>query len=458
MQQSALWDTYLKMKQLPKRKKKQLIIAVICLFLFFLIIFLGLWIWSLCKPVTAAQMNLADDNYIAVQKDGRYGYIDMNGTLQIDYQYFHADDFYGEYAKVERENDCALINRKGTILFTAQDCNNITYYTDAARWVINGKLYDYDMNPIRRNWESVAYQHENLFTFFNPDEKKFGLMNAEGEVLYAMSSDTVSFYQVDVGSTDPSFVGTYGVLQVNQEYMLFHVLTGKVIMQFTDMPIVSLGNNIFEVETDEGTYAIYVEENRIAYQTEIGETLSFYNVPERILRIDGATTRYYDLDEQVYLDSVTGISEQYASSEFEAKTSYHMTHDNGKYGLLSGTYRQKMILPCRYDQIIYLNHTLYDYIHDQTGKNLIFLVDGENLILYDLAHHSSVFKVQSSADVVTSPNSTFVLISGSEESILYNFLTNQKMNVEEEVEIHRNYVQIGNTLYNVSLNSIYSYE
>src|SRR5699024_2704035 len=124
---------------------------------------------------------------------------------------------------------------------------------------------------------------------------------------------------------------TYGVLQINQEYMLFHVLTGKIIIQFTDDPIIALGNNIFEVETDDGTYAIYVEENRIAYQTEIGETLSFYNVPERILRIDGEVTRYYDLDEQVYLDSVAGISEQYASSEFEEKTSYQMTHENGKY-------------------------------------------------------------------------------------------------------------------------------
>ena len=99
------------MKQLPKRKKKQLIIAVICLFLFFLIILLGFWIWSLFTPVTAAQVNLADDNYIAVKKDGRYGYIDAQGVLQIDYQYLNADDFYGNYGKVERENDCALIDR-----------------------------------------------------------------------------------------------------------------------------------------------------------------------------------------------------------------------------------------------------------------------------------------------------------------------------------------------------------
>lgn len=446
------------MKQLPKRKKKQLIIVVICLFLFFLIILLGFWIWSLFTPVTAAQVNLADDNYIAVKKDGRYGYIDAQGVLQIDYQYLNADDFYGNYGKVERENDCALIDREGTVLFTAQDCNNITYYADAARWIINGKLYDYDMNPIRRNWEPISYQHENLFTFFHSDEKKFGFMNAEGEVLYAMDSDSVSFYQVDIGSTDSSFVGTYGVLQINQEYMLFHVLTGKIIIQFTDDPIIALGNNIFEVETDDGTYAIYVEENRIAYRTEIGETLSFYNVPEKILRIDGEETRYYDLDEQVYLDSVAGISEQYASSEFEEKTSYQMTHENGKYGLVRGTNRKTTVLPCRYDQIVYLNHTLYDYIHDQTGKNLIFLVEDENLILYDLAHRSTVARFVSSGDVATNPNSTFVLINEADGTVLYNFLTNRKMDVEGEVEIHRNYVQIGNTLYNVFLNPIYSYE
>ena len=29
---------------------------------------LGFWIWSLFTPVTAAQVNLADDNYIAVKK------------------------------------------------------------------------------------------------------------------------------------------------------------------------------------------------------------------------------------------------------------------------------------------------------------------------------------------------------------------------------------------------------
>ena len=68
--------------------------------------------------------------------------------MQIDYQYLNADDFYGNYGKVERENDCALIDREGTVLFTAQDCNNITYYVDAARWIINGKLYDYDMNQL----------------------------------------------------------------------------------------------------------------------------------------------------------------------------------------------------------------------------------------------------------------------------------------------------------------------
>lgn len=445
------------MKQLP-RKKKQLIIAVICLFLFFLIILFGFWLWSIFTPVTAAQVNLADDNYIAVKKDGRYGYIDTQGVLQIDYQYMNADDFYGNYSKVEREADCALINREGTILFTAQDCNNITYYPDAARWIINGKLYDYDMNPVRRDWETVSYQHENLFTFLNPEEKKFGLMNAEGEVLYAMNSDLVSFYQVDIGSTDSSFVGTYGVLQINQEYMLFHVLTGKIIIQFTDTPIIALGNNIFEVETLDGTYAIYVEENRIVYQTEIGKTLSFYNVPQKILKIDGEETCYYDLEKQTYLDSVSTISEQYASSEFEEKTSYQMTYENGKYGLVRGTYRKVTVLPCRYDQIIYLDHTLYDYVHDQTGKNLIFLVEGENLILYDLAHHFTVAKFVSSGNIATNPNSTFVLINDVDGTILYNFLTSQKINIEGEVEIHRNYVQIGNILYDVSLKPIYSYE
>ena len=64
----------------------------------------------------------------------------------------------------------------------------------------------------------------------------------------------------------------------------------------------------------------------------------------------------------------------------------------------------------------------------------------------------------SSGDVATNPNSTFVLINEADGTVLYNFLTNRKMDVEGEVEIHRNYVQIGNTLYNVSLNPIYSYE
>ena len=59
----------------------------------------------------------------------------------------------------------------------------------------------------------------------------------------------------------------------------------------------------------------------------------------------GEETRYYDLDEQVYLDSVAGISEQYASSEFEEKTSYQTTHENGKYGLVRGTNRKTTVLP-----------------------------------------------------------------------------------------------------------------
>ncbi len=59
--------------------------------------------------------------------------------------------------------------------------------------------------------------------------KRFGLAECRRKFLYTVDSDSVSFYQVDIGSTDSSFVGTYGVLQINQEYMLFHVLTSKII-------------------------------------------------------------------------------------------------------------------------------------------------------------------------------------------------------------------------------------
>lgn len=443
------------MKQIFK-KKKQLIIGI-SLFLFFLILFLGWKLSFYFTPITPAQIILNPDNYIAVSKDGQYGYINSNGILKIDYQYLNAEDFNGDYAKVEKENGCALIDKKGTILFTASDCNNITYYANDARWIINGKMYDYDMNPIQQNFDMVSYQYDDLYTFFNYDEKKFGLMNAKGKVLFAMSSDNVSFYKVDVDSTDPLFVGTYGVLQVNQEYMLFHILTGKIIMQFSENPIVSLGNNIFEIQTKNGSYSIYVEENRIVYQTEIGEKISFYNVSDKILKITGGTSSYYDLKSQTYLESNSDIVEQYSSSEFEAKTSYHIIEKNGKYGLMYGVNQMKTILPCRYDKIIYLDHTLYDYIHDRTGKNLIFLVRDNQLILFDFVHHHAVATFMASS-VASNSDSTFVLIDSEKGNILYNFLTNKTMNVDGEVSIFHNYVKVGTTLYNVEMKPIYSYE
>ena len=445
---------YLKMKKVLK-KKKQLIIGI-SLFLFFLIVF-GIWKFTAYfMPVTAAQIILNPDNYIAVLKDNRYGYIDSNGKLKIDYQYLNAEDFVGDYSKVEQENGCAVINKKGTVLFTASDCNNISYYEKDARWIINGKMYDYEMNPIQRDFNMISYQYDDLYTFFNEKEKKFGLMNAKGKILFAMNSDDVSFYKVDVDSADSIFVGTYGVLQVNQKYMLFHILTGKIIIQFSDNPIVSLGNNIFEIQTSNGSYAIYVEENRILYQTEIGEKLSFYNVVDKILQITGKTTSYYDLENQAYLDSVSNITEQYASSEFEAKTSYHMIKQDGKYGLIYGVNQKKQVLPCEYEQIVYLDHTLYDYIHDQTGKNLIVLVRDNQMILFDLAHQHIVTTFPIST-IMTNYESTFVLFSG-EESILYNFLSNKKITVTDDVSIFHNYVKIGNTLYNYELRPIYSYE
>ena len=53
------------------------------------------------------------EGFVAVQKDGKWGYINTKGEQIVEYEFNDARDFYEGFAPVQKDGEWGYINTKG---------------------------------------------------------------------------------------------------------------------------------------------------------------------------------------------------------------------------------------------------------------------------------------------------------------------------------------------------------
>lgn len=439
------------------KNKKRL---VICLITFFILLglFTSIWVYiRFFKTTSPINVLLDQNNLIAIKQDDLYGYINKNGKQVIDYKYQLATDFKLNYAKVKENDTCHIINKKGEIVLTANSCDNIIYNDQNATWIIDERLYNYKLNPIVKSNIKVSYANEDLLYYKNIDDNKIGLMSSTGKIIYSYdcAASSCQTFTLSTGNTDSSLIGKYGVILIDGMYEIINNATGKVIYEFTSNEITPISNNIFKEQINSRTYKyLYLEENRVVYESEDNEVIQFYNIKNKILELlKQGTRKYYDLENKQFLKDYTCVLELRQTKEFESKTDYHLFLLNNKYGLKQGTNKFKTIIKNEYNNIYYINHELYDYINDKTNQKVILLETNNETILYDFNHNKNIISFNSS-NITTNNKSTFIVEYSNNIYTVYNTITNKSKEFSEKIELYSNYVKVANNIYNTNLEQI----
>lgn len=103
----------------------------------------------------AGEMNLSaifDENApvpFRTSRVGEYGYINVaTKSWAIERQFTAADQFYGNYARAEKDGKIVIINRKGEVQADATKGDKVYYDTKNNLWIVGDDIYDGKMQKL----------------------------------------------------------------------------------------------------------------------------------------------------------------------------------------------------------------------------------------------------------------------------------------------------------------------
>jgi len=417
------------------------------------------------------------DKPILVKNDYKYGYIDSKGKIIIEPKYISAENFYNDYAVVKiqnpknldlyTENIYQVIDRKGNVMISSEDYNEPLFVEEYNVWLINNMLYNSKLKPITNMNMVVEYVSNGYFAYEDIVNNTSGIIDTSGKVVF--SSNLSSIY-IKVNTSEYSdevyaSITSYGDSEVDAIVSLNNGKTLYSLDNPKDEYISDEGNGIFyfyNQNIDDG-YSnrtwLYFYNNELAYQVNKADNLEIYDYENQILEIDfgysyetlGKTKRYeyYDVKNQKVLTEAPNYSNDYDEELdlVEATYGYKEFYNNGRYGLISG---DRIVLPCEYDDVEFLNKALFDYMKQVHKKELVLLEKDEKTVLYDLTKQEVVTTFDYT-NVNDYEYSTFLTVNiydeySVERQIVYNILSGKSITVDEDASLRvgSNYI----TFYN----------
>lgn len=143
-----------------------------------------------------------------VYKDGKFGYIDLNGKLVIPLKYTSANDFKDGYAQVSIDGKFGYIDKKGKVVIPLK-YNWLTDITEGlASFVTDGKYGLVDIT----GKEIASAKYDKIYGFSNGRAMfilngKFGFIDKNGKEIVPAKYDTIS-----------EFIGDIAVVQYDKKY------------------------------------------------------------------------------------------------------------------------------------------------------------------------------------------------------------------------------------------------
>ena len=420
------------MESLVKTNKKNKWVGLVILITSLLLCLLVIWIIKNNKVPSPKEMELGN-HLIKVEKDNKYGYINSDGELVLDYIYDMAEDFYYKYGIVKKDETYYLIDEKGNTKFEG---NNISYVKDIGEYLIDGTLYDYKLNKVS-NYTNLSYLLEGFY-LFNQDNVS-GIINYKGKLIYKEDSNNI---EILVKEKDSYLNGLYAVIKKNNKYGIINLYNGMIIVEYQDKEIVPLGNNFFKMNNE----YLYLDENRVAARSK--HEISFYNIKEEILNVNN---KKYLLSTAEYRDNID-IPNITSTTKFENKTGIEKFLSVDGVGLIQN---KKVLVSPIYKDITFIDYDIFKYVYKETGNKIVLLLLNDKTYLYSY-NNKKILYIFDTDKIEIDNDTSFVKYTDSNGNhFVYNLLSNKYGYYKEDSIFFSNYMLDNGKIYNIELDKIY---
>ena len=386
-----------------------------------------------------------DENIlIPIRKDGKYGYIDLNGKEVIAPQFSSAGTFSGNYAQVGLDDDRhtrALIDKKGEIKLKAELSSGFTYDAENDIWysyenVYNGKLE-------RLAADNVVLDYKNGYiSWSDAENKKYGIMNTKGKITYTYTAESdddrayITASEISAGLKD-AYCIVHHYTDINEtKSAIVNCDSGKVIVDFQSDRISDEEDNVFEFNDKDynTTRMIYIQGDKILYDTPHDIDFSFYGNYAKIYDNDekdyDKRTKYLILASGEVQDEApsTDVDPNINLTEWEKATDFRKISCSSGYGLNKG---DKVVIPCEWSNLNNPDMTLSDFLSSKGKDYVIAQKDNKSYVLN--ANNGKTIKEFNCNRIAFNDTSTFTYCSDNDSNTihLYNLLTGASLDLEQ---------------------------
>ncbi|WP_412032048.1 WG repeat-containing protein [Malacoplasma muris] len=186
-------------------------------------------------------ISICENNFILSKKNNKFGYLNNNGNILIDFLFDQANQFVSEYASVKIKNKWGVINIKGNFV-VAPKYDYISYdCTGYIKVILDNKKYFIDKNEniYLENLFNKYYFHNfsELLVGFEYKNKK-GFMNQFFEIEILKKFDEISEFKNDYCII--KYKGKYGVINKKFKWVLKPIY--KKIIEFDGFSFFVINN------------------------------------------------------------------------------------------------------------------------------------------------------------------------------------------------------------------------
>lgn len=425
---------------------------------------------------------------IIIKQEGKYGYISSKGKMIIEPKYETATDFYGEHALVTIENKelpnykktYQIIDKTGKVKLEKDCLFEPKYYSEYKVWLIEEVLYDENLKQISLKEHKLDYEKYGYFSYDNIEKNEYGLIDYKGNIVLTLKESLIA----PQFSTSSDQKDTYVLFEdENDVAKIVSLKTGETIFSREDKGDYYIdieSNNIFRIVSRKNyktEKSFYCSNGKIVYEIDGDVEIELYNIKNEIIRIDygydheskGQENQYayYDVKKKEMLKEKPDYNyEDTLLYNQELTYDYKIYEYGSKMGIIKN---KKVILEENYDDIEFLNESLFNYASKNYNKDLVLLTKDDTVILYNLKNKKELITVKD-AEVSDRSTSTFIEFDiydddyKREKTIYYNTLTDKQVEypVDTEVTVYSNYIVVRkdgfSTYYNTKLEEIYKIE
>lgn len=465
-------------KEKVKSKKFLLIIAIVVILAILLAVGFVMYKKSNSSMQNSELAKYSDSSsLIEVKKDGKYGYINMDGKFVVKPLYEEVLGYNDKYAVVKSSTSVTsdksevyqLIDFDGNVKMSSDSMYGFIYNEEYKTWLANGAIYDNNLKRITNDDIDVRLATSGFYSWTNKSKTEGGIIRADGKITFTYKFEDKNNTSIDVEapiSFDEEIKEKYCIVTVpNSKYGVVNCNTGKIVYDFSSKKISTISNNIFDVY--DGSYSnkvltFYAQNNKIMYQSSYKGAKIFYK--SGYLSIyDENGSLYYDtkndkkLEERPSVfDNLLGKSDKEEFSEFTGITEFSC--DKGKVNLKKN---DKELLSCEWSEIAYIDIDLYKYLLSN-NKNYILGIKDDKYYIVDIDKNKIISEFDTYYFDRDSSLFIFYIDSNSKKRVLYSWLNGNKIELSKESSYEKfsNYVTVtenGKTkYYNSNLKLIYT--